>query len=227
MLKWEITRQKGKKHYILFLWVIPYGLLLPFVKFLASFPLYKDSGYKDLFVIFCVLLPVSIIISILAGSYAWESSEKRYLEEKREFRKDQRVTQSFKKKLILNVSIIAQNTLVLNFVILIPIIFLLLKFEAPNKIINSYVFLSFGGFLLSGVVGIYGMLFIKNPICGHAILSNSNEAGLKESYLQVGIRILRGRSFHCLRYGNLYKFNHSQKDVNIVKLANYNSLKSL
>jgi hypothetical protein len=230
MEKWEDTRSKGCTKYVFLSWVMPYGIIMPGFMSLLVFPFILKEGYaiKAIGVFLAIFGPIFILATIFAGKYSWSYFEKRYERWKEEKEGDlinlPGTRRVLRKHIWLLIAIYSIPVFFMNlFYFLSVIVVSAFAEDFVNTYIDIYMFfLSFGFIFVLSVFFLFnGMLFIKNPICGHAMLSNPGDhqhPDAKGSYLKNAWRILKGQPFICLDCADRFVIEKNAGQFEIVKL---------
>ena len=232
MAKWEGTRSKGRTRYVVMSWVIPYGLVMPAFMSLIAFPFILRAGHgiKAIGVFSGVFGPIFLAATALAGRYSWSYFEKRYERWEKEKSGDLINVPGTRKPLHkytwLLVAIYSIPFFLGNLLYFLSIVILAVVAEDfADKYIDTNIFFSSFGliFLVSIAFLLNGMIFVKNPICGHGMLSNPQDhqhPDAKGNYLKNAWKIVRGKPFICLDCADRYVLEKNNDQVEIVKLDN-------
>jgi hypothetical protein len=109
---------------------------------------------------------------------------------------------------------------VLNLLVFFFVIFFSSQINIGN-IVNKSYFLTFGFiFILSFLPIMNVMVFVKNPICGHAILCNPDHRHpeAKGNYWASAWKIIKKKPFTCLDCADRYQFHYTAQHIEIIKL---------
>ena len=229
--KWEDTRKRGKMNYVIKRWVLIYGILLPLIMVLPVSIISFSRGISiKSWVFFAVFEPIFISVSFFCGLSSWKYWEKRY-ESWIDVERDDLATLPgtrvvFEKKVQLLLGIYCIPIFVFNILSFFGFIFFGSIFF-PDIAVPGLFFVTFGSvFIISALLIVNTMVFVKNPICGHGILSNPDpyhrHPDAKGNYWISALNILKGRSFICQDCAGEYYLEKSNNQVEIVKAEKYN-----
>lgn len=224
---WANTRASGRKDYVIKRWVVPFGIILPFVMILGAgaFSLTQGIQIKAWGVFILVFEPIFILISIFAGHASWRYWEERYdrwIKEKENGIINPAGTRlPFEKYKQLLLGIYSIPVFVLNLLLFFVAIFVGRKIVSANSFQVIYFGVFFAIFILSFLPILNVMVFVKNPICGHGILSNPDHLhrhpNAKGNYWVNAWKIIKKKPFICLDCADQYFFEYAGQRVEIIK----------
>jgi len=225
--EWEGIRAKGRTNYVIKKWVLIYGIMLPVFTFfpVSIFSLIFGVSLKDWAFFFPFFMPFFILISVLCGLGSWKSREERYRwwikTEKEGYEILPGTRAVFKKKALLALGIYSMPIFFLNILFFFGSIFLgTIFFRGSHFIVLMFVlFVSI--FIISTLLVIITMLYVKNPICNHGILNNPDRSSwhpdAKGINWLTALKILRGHRFICQYCANVYYLEKRNNRTEIVK----------
>lgn len=220
MAQWEDRRTKGRKSYIIKSWVIPYGIiLLSMCAGIIPFTSAIGVDVKSIGYFLVIFGPVFIFVLVLLGVYSWNYWEREWakwkIENKEGIIKIAGTRETFHKYWYLLIALYC-----------FPFLFLLiLLFFIITLFWFSILFLIIWLFLIaaSGIFFMATMILIKNPICGHGLIVNTDQQlelyPNKKSPLLFAWNILKGKPFTCMVCGERYILEKKGNQVEIVKLV--------
>ncbi len=222
--QWEITREKGRSSYVIKNWILPLGLFLPLVMIVITSSINK-LPIKAFGVFIVVFEPIFLAATLFAGLYYWKYYEARYDRWNREKNEGPinavGTRKIFSKYTQLLVGIYSIPIFVVTLLAFFPLLYL----NSENGKINhgSAILISFLSIMILSFLPIFNvMVFIKNPICGHAILSNPDyrqrHPNAKGNYWTNAWKILRNRSFICLDCADKFRLIKKDDQLEIEKL---------
>ena len=224
---WGTTREGGLKKYVFKRWIVPFGIVIPLTMIIGSsvFALTQDISLKALGVFIAVFEPIFIIISIFIGRSSWRYWEKRYerwIKEEQDGPTNLPGTRKiFKKYKPLFIGIYSIPIFVLNLLLFFVIIFFGSKLGISNSLIRIFFISFFVIFILSFLPILNMMVFIKNPICEHGILSNPDHLhrhpGAEGNYWVNAWKIIKREPFICIDCADEYFFEKIGQQVEIIK----------
>lgn len=235
MCVWERTRIQGRIRYVVKSWIVPFGIILPIiVSFVTCLITMHDkvSGLKAAAIFIAIFDPVFIAVAFFAGRYTWEDCEKQYHLWKKEFKtpitSESASRSKFDRFFLLILSI---YSLPIFWITIIA--FLTLPFLIPGIILRVIGFWTFSVacgfvFICSFVLLSRGMFAMKNPICGHTLLTFTGphkHPDANTNYVKNAWSVFRGRPFTCLECAGRYIFERTSNQVQIVKLDGHEGRK--
>lgn len=226
-MEWEHTRKKGRMSYVITHWSVPIGVILPTVMIAGGILATLIHGisikYWGLFLV--VFEPMFIIAATFAGFAYWKYWEKKY--EKWNIEKESGpinlpgAIRPFGKYNQLLIGIYGIPVFVIDVFAFFAAIFLSGGIESIHRHLTIIFFSFLIIFLLSFLSILNVMVFVKNPICGHAILSNPDHSqrhpDAKGNYWTNAWKIILGKPFVCLDCADEYIFEKSGGHVEIIK----------
>ena len=235
--EWGATREKGRKSYVIKRWVVPFGIVLPLTMILGSsiFPITQSVSIKAWGVFIAIFEPIFIVISIFSGRASWKYWEKRYARGTKEEKEGPTslpgARKIFKKHKQLLIGMFSIPIFVLNLLLFFPAIFFSSKLGINNSSAGIIFVSFFSIFILSFLPILNVMVFIKNPICGHGILSNPDHLhrhpDAHGNYWVNAWKIMKKEPFTCLDCADEYFFEKVGQVVEIIKKeSQYNKANS-
>lgn len=225
--KWERSRVKGCKSYVVKSWVVPFGIILPAVMILTTslFSSNKGISIKHWGIFIAVFEPLFIGFIIFAGFSSWKYWEKRY---ERWMNEQQNgplnlsgAKQAFAKYKQLILGIYSIPVFALNLLLFLAVIFFGRHIDTSNSFVVPYVIAFFFVFIFSFLPILNVMVFVKNPICGHGILSNPDylhrHPDAKGNYWINAWKIMLKQPFICLDCADIYIFEKKEQQFEIIK----------
>jgi hypothetical protein len=219
MIQWENTRSRSRKSYIIRSWVIPYGIILLLMcSGILPFTSAIGVDVKSIGYFLVIFGPIFIFMIILFGVYSWNYWEREWakwkIENKKGIIKVAGTREAFHKYWCLLIALYCFPFLFL----LILLFFTITLFWFSMLFLIIWLFL----FVSSGIFFLTTMILIKNPICGHGLISNPEKLELypngKQSPLKFAWQILNGKPFLCKVCGERYILEKKGDQVEIVKL---------
>jgi hypothetical protein len=202
-------------------------MVLPLTMILGSsvFTLTQGISIKAWGVFVAVFEPIFIIVSIFIGRASWRYWEKRY----ERWTKEERdgpinlpgTRKKFQKYRHLFIGIYSIPIFVLNLLLFFVAIFFGSKLGISNSFVGTILISFLVIFILSFLPILNVMVFIKNPICGHGILSNPDHLhrhpDAEGNYWVNAWKIMKRKPFICLDCADEYFFKKVGQGVEIVK----------
>ncbi|AEG02353.1 hypothetical protein [Methylomonas methanica] len=223
--KWKKTREKGRKSYVIKSWVIPFGFILPVITVFSST---KGIPIKHWGIFVAVFEPLLIGFTVFAGFSSWKYWEKRYerwVNEKKGGPTNLPGTRlPFEKHAQLIVGIYSIPVFVLNLLVFFVAVFVGRNIEAIQPYFAVYSITFFIVFIISFLPILNVMVFVKNPICGHGILSNPDHLHrhpeAEGNYWTNAFKIMKKQPFMCLDCADIYVIEKTGQLVEIIKNDN-------
>lgn len=223
--RWKTTRAKGRKSYVIKNWILPLGVFFPLVIVLINSSIHK-LPIKAFGIFIIVFEPIFIAMTLVAGLYSWKYFEARYERWNREKLEGPINSLGTRK-------IFAKHTQLLAGIYSLPVFFINLLAFFPLLYINDeYGKINHGAailicffliMILSFLPILNVVVFVKNPICGHAILSNPDYRqrypNAKGNYLTNACKILRNQPFICLDCADEFRLIKKGNEYEIIKIG--------